>query len=153
MITSSLLNEYGESHKNHANIMVHEICVPMIFFCVTGMLYCITVGIVIWGGYELNIALLVSPFLLYFYIRLSPLIAIGMFLFLALCLALCSFMSYLGLPLLLICIVLFVLSWIAQIWGHKVEGNKPAFLKDLVFLLVGPSWIVRSLYRKMGIEI
>ena len=88
MMTSPLLNEYGISHKNHTNIMVHEICVPMIFFCITGMLYCIKAGIVIWGSYELNIALLVSPFLFYFYIRLSPLIAIGMFLFWALCLAL-----------------------------------------------------------------
>ena len=35
------LDEYGESHQNASNKTIHWICVPLIFFSVTGLLYCI----------------------------------------------------------------------------------------------------------------
>jgi uncharacterized membrane protein YGL010W len=50
-------------------------------------------------------------------------------------------------------LALFVLSWIAQFYGHKVEGKKPSFIKDLVFLLIGPLWVLRFFYQKIGIKI
>ena len=40
-----------------------------------------------------------------------------------------------------ICLPVFVFSWIGQFIGHKIEGKKPSFLEDLLFLLVGPAWI------------
>ena len=42
------------------------------------------------------------------------------------------------------------LAWIGQFIGHKIEGKKPAFLPDLVFLLIGPAWLASKCYRKMG---
>lgn len=30
----------------------------------------------------------------------------------------------------------FVIAWIGQFYGHKVEGKKPSFFKDLQFLLI-----------------
>ena len=33
----SFLTEYGESHQNHINKMIHWICVPVIFFCVVAL--------------------------------------------------------------------------------------------------------------------
>ena len=35
---------------------------------------------------------------------------------------------------------IFVVAWIGQFYGHKVEGKKPSFFKDLQFLLIGPVW-------------
>ena len=29
----------------------------------------------------------------------------------------------------------FVIAWIGQFYGHKIEGKKPSFLQDLQFLL------------------
>jgi uncharacterized membrane protein YGL010W len=54
-------------------------------------------------------------------------------------------------PLWLACIVIFVLAWIGQFYGHKIEGKKPSFLKDLQFLLIGPAWLMHFIYKKIGI--
>jgi len=35
-------------------------------------------------------------------------------------------------------LIIFILAWIGQFYGHKIEGAKPSFLKDLEFLLIGP---------------
>jgi uncharacterized membrane protein YGL010W len=51
------------------------------------------------------------------------------------------------------CSFVFIISWIAQFWGHKIEGKKPSFLQDLAFLLIGPLWVTRFLYKKMGINV
>jgi len=54
-----------------------------------------------------------------------------------------------GLGMLLIGI--FVLAWIGQFIGHKIEGKKPSFLKDIQFLLIGPAWLMSFIYKKLGI--
>lgn len=38
-------------------------------------------------------------------------------------------------------LALFVIAWIAQFIGHKIEGQRPSFLTDVQFLLIGPLWI------------
>jgi uncharacterized membrane protein YGL010W len=48
-------------------------------------------------------------------------------------------------------IVVFVVAWIGQFIGHKVEGHRPSFFTDLVFLLIGPLWTLRKLYQRLGI--
>ena len=52
--------------------------------------------------------------------------------------------------LLYLAIAVFVLAWIAQFIGHKIEGKKPSFLTDLTYLLIGPVWVLSKFYRKMG---
>ena len=42
------------------------------------------------------------------------------------------------------------LAWIGQLIGHKIEGKKPAFLPDLVFLLIGPAWLMSKIYAKIA---
>ncbi len=42
------------------------------------------------------------------------------------------------------------LAWIGQFIGHKIEGKKPAFLPDLVFLLIGRAWLMSKIYAKIG---
>jgi uncharacterized membrane protein YGL010W len=46
--------------------------------------------------------------------------------------------------------VIFVLAWIAQFVGHRIEGRKPSFLTDLTYLLIGPAWVLAKLYRRLG---
>ncbi|HSE12701.1 MAG TPA: Mpo1-like protein, partial [Rudaea sp.] len=47
----------------------------------------------------------------------------------------------------------FVVAWIAQFVGHKVEGKRPSFLTDLAYLLIGPAWIVAKVMRRLGIAV
>ena len=44
----------------------------------------------------------------------------------------------------------FVLAWIGQFIGHKIEGEKPSFFEDLQFLLIGPAWLLHFIYKKVG---
>ena len=41
----------------------------------------------------------------------------------------------------------FVLGWIFQFVGHGYEGRKPAFLTNVIHLLIGPLWICSLLHR------
>jgi uncharacterized membrane protein YGL010W len=54
-------------------------------------------------------------------------------------------------PLWLVSIIIFVLAWIGQFYGHKVEGKKPSFFKDIQFLLIGPAWLMHFVYKRLGI--
>jgi uncharacterized membrane protein YGL010W len=52
----------------------------------------------------------------------------------------------------IIALVIFVAAWAGQFYGHKVEGKKPSFLKDLQFLLIGPAWLMHFLFEKWGVN-
>lgn len=60
-------------------------------------------------------------------------------------LALAAAVETAGLPLLPIALAIFIVAWIGQFYGHKVEGQKPSFLKDLIFLLIGPLWVLEKI--------
>ena len=48
-------------------------------------------------------------------------------------------------------IAVFVVAWIGQFVGHRIEGRRPSFLEDVRYFLVGPAWLLGSAYRKLGI--
>lgn len=146
------LSEYGESHQNPTNKLVHWICVPTIFFSIVGLLYGIKLGVSVAPGLELNVAMLVLALAVLYYLRLSPTLSVGMLLFSALCLFIAYRIEGAGLVLWQVCLTLFVLAWIGQFWGHKVEGKKPSFFQDLQFLMIGPAWLMSFIYRRLGIR-
>jgi len=77
-----------------------------------------------------------------------------MLLFAVFCLWLSHLIERSGIiPLWLFCVIVFVLAWIGQFYGHKVEGKKPSFLKDIQFLMIGPAWLMSFIYKKIGIAI
>ena len=49
-------------------------------------------------------------------------------------------------------LLVFIIAWIGQIIGHKIEGKKPSFLQDLQFLLIGPAWLLHFIFQKIGIN-
>jgi uncharacterized membrane protein YGL010W len=53
-------------------------------------------------------------------------------------------------PLFWTSLAIFVAAWAGQFVGHKIEGRKPSFFKDLQFLLIGPVWLLADLYRRLG---
>ena len=60
-------------------------------------------------------------------------------------------LTLLGSRALIVSIAVFVAAWIGQFIGHMVEGRKPAFLEDVRSLLIGPTWLLADLYRRLGI--
>lgn len=49
-------------------------------------------------------------------------------------------------------IAVFVLAWIGQFVGHLVEGRRPSFFTDLVYLMIGPPWVLAKAYRLVGLD-
>ena len=147
-----LLTEYGESHRNHSNEMIHWICVPVIFFCVVGFLYSVKLPFYVLHM-QLNVAVFGLFLLILYYMRLSKTLWLGMFLFGTLCLYVCHLVSEAGYMLWLVCLILFAAAWIGQFCGHKIEGKRPSFLKDLQFLLIGPAWLMSFIYARLGVKI
>lgn len=148
------LDEYGESHQNPTNKTVHWICVPLIFFSIVGLLFSVKLSFFSLGGMQGNVALIVVGLTLIYYFTLSKSLTVGLLLFTSLCLYLAYLIEQTGFaPLWQVSITIFVLAWIGQFWGHKVEGKKPSFLKDLQFLMIGPAWLMSFIYQRLGIAL
>jgi len=151
----ALLAEYGESHQNQTNKNIHWICVPLIFFSVVGLIASIPSGIVQdilgEGNFYANWATITLIVATAYYVTLSIGLTIGMVGFGLLCLYISNLIYYSGLQLWLVSLSVFALAWVGQFYGHKIEGKKPSFLKDLQFLLIGPAWLMHFIYKKLGI--
>ena len=151
-------SEYGESHQNPTNKLIHWICVPSIFFSIIGLLCSVPV-VFLSGAFPpvlapyINLATIVLCIGLLFYLRLSFSLFIGMLLFSIFTLFGNLYLERLNIaPLWLISIGIFTIAWIGQFYGHKIEGKKPSFLKDIQFLLIGPAWLMGFVYQKLGIK-
>jgi uncharacterized membrane protein YGL010W len=135
----TLLAKYSESHLNHTNELIHFVCVPVIVFTLLG---------IIWWIHPFA-AVAVTVLALCYYFQLSKPFAAGMLVMAAVMLGLLSLIPPAAvLPLSL---TIFVLAWIGQFIGHKIEGKKPSFFEDLRFLLIGPLFVLSFLYRRLNL--
>ena len=71
-------DEYGESHQNRTNKMIHWICVPTIYFCVVGLLASIPPAELPWIGQIPWAKITVGLALVLFYLPRSITLTIGM---------------------------------------------------------------------------
>lgn len=151
-----LLAEYGESHQNSTNKTIHWICVPLIFFSVVGLIASIpseaVQSVLGYGNPYANWAAVVLIMVLIYYVSLSIPLSVGMMLFGALCLVVVNMIvRSTTFPLWAVSLIIFFIAWIGQFYGHKVEGKKPSFLKDIQFLLIGPAWLMHFIFKRLGI--
>lgn len=150
-----LLAEYGESHQNPTNKLIHWICVPSIFFSIVGLIWSIpngTITNVIGASWYSNWAAVALLLVLIYYITLSVPLSLGMAVFSLICIYLANYLGTIGIaPVWIISIVIFIVAWIGQFYGHNIEGKKPSFFKDVQFLLIGPAWLMHFIYKKVGI--
>lgn len=142
------LNEYGESHQDATNKLIHWICVPAIVWSVVALIWSIPSP-----AHWLNWAVVTAVAAQLYYIKLSPKLSIGIGVFLMICLGLCLLVEQqLSWPLWQVALAVFVVAWIGQFIGHRIEGKKPSFFKDLVFLMIGPAWLMAFVYRRLGLS-
>ena len=151
---NSLLDQYGESHKNSTNKLIHWICVPAIFFSIVGLVSIIPFPweIGIYEGINLSWALVALILVLLYYVSLSIPLSIGMLLFSVGCLFLCSKINHFNYALWAY-VGVFAISWVFQFIGHNIEGKKPSFLQDIQFLLIGPAWLMHFILKKLNVPI
>lgn len=144
---SQWLGEYQQSHRHPTNILIHKIFVPVILYSLLAFLWALPFPF-IGPHFGINWANLLTLFSLIFYFSLGMLPGFMM--------ALCSIPFLLALhflgashqPLIAkISLGLFLISWIFQFIGHKLEAKKPAFFQDLLFLLIGPLWVLAKAFK------
>ena len=145
-------DEYAVSHQNETNQAIHYICVPLIFFSIIGLLMCIPATFLentlnLYNPILENWATVIGVIIAVFYLKLGFWHFVEMLFVMLLCIIL-NFWIGNNINLLFTSITIFVLAWIGQFYGHKVEGVKPSFLKDLEFLLIGPLWVIQKLGKK-----
>lgn len=143
---------YSGDHRNHANQLIHVICVPAILWSVIALLWCIPApGTWFRPGFWAGLAMLTSAL---FYYRASRALGLGMIVVYVLMGLLTRWLhdSYGTTTLLWLAIGVFVVAWIGQFVGHSklFEGKRPSFFTDLRYLLIGPAWVLAKLYRKLG---
>ena len=138
------LARYGESHRDPTNRIIHRVCVPLISWSIIALLWCAPrpaafTSLGVFG----NWATVVAVVLLGHYLTLSLRAFVTMLLVFAAMFALTAALDAAGAPLLWLGAGVFVAAWIGQFVGHRIEGQKPSFLDDLRFLLIGPLWVLR----------
>ena len=146
---TDLMAQYAAYHRDRRNIATHFIGIPLIIFAI-GVLLAraqfilvdqpMTAAWLVWGLSTLwylsrgNLAL-----------GLATSVVNAVLMALAHPLAAGSMASWLAWGL-----GSFVLGWIIQFIGHYYEGRKPAFVDDLVGLLVGPMFVVAEALFALG---
>ena len=149
------LDEYGESHQNPLNKKIHWVCVPAIMFSVMGLWWSIPHGYMpfVLDNFQLNWAIIITGLILLYYLRLSLIMALGMLILGVMLLAGNSYLdTNFNTPLWKISLIIFVVAWVGQFIGHKIEGKKPSFFQDLQFLLIGPAWLLSFIFNKFSIK-
>ena len=149
--------KYNESHRNHTNITIHFICVPLIVFSLLGLVWSIPfphLGFL--GSYNgmFNWASFLIAFSLYYYLRLSPVLSYMMLIIIfGFCYGIILLENWHkagGPALWLVCLIIFFVTWVGQLIGHKIEGKKPTFLDDVKFLLISPIYLLHLVLKKFS---
>ena len=139
---------YGAYHRDRRNIATHLVGVPMIVFAVVVLLA--RPGFMV-AGLTLTPALvaLVAAGIYYLLLDVSLggwLIAIiAAMLWGALEVAAMSTTLWLAVG-----VGVFVAGWIIQFIGHYYEGRKPAFVDDILGLLIGPLFVLAEVVFMFG---
>ncbi|GHD04082.1 membrane protein [Pseudorhodoferax aquiterrae] len=145
------LSQYAAYHRDRRNIATHFIGIPMIVQAVAVLLA--RPVLVEAGPAAVSAATLVTLATALYYlwldVRLGAVMAVllGLALWCAQVLAAQPTPVWLGWGL-----GLFVVGWLIQFVGHWWEGRKPAFVDDLVGLVIGPLFVLAELAFLLGLR-
>lgn len=144
------LTQYAAYHRDKRNIATHFVGIPMIMFAVGILTARPTVEL---AGLTLAPVVLVSLGAAAFYLRLDVRFGLVMS-------AILTLVTFVGLRLaaeptavwLGAGLGMFVVGWVIQFVGHVYEQRKPAFVDDLIGLLVGPLFVTAELAFLLGLR-
>lgn len=143
------LGNYALYHRSKRNVLTHFFGIPLIVFAVICLLARIHIPA---GEFALSAAQLVVFVSVVYYLMLS--VSLGLIMAVLLVL-----LSIAAVPIaqltfghwLLISVGVFVFGWVLQFIGHYYEGKKPAFVDDIVGLVIGPLFVLVELLFMLGL--
>ncbi|MFM7625017.1 MAG: DUF962 domain-containing protein [Gammaproteobacteria bacterium] len=141
---------YSADHRDATNQLLHVLCVPAIVWSLLALVYCIPLGE---GAPTGLLAAVLAVVAVAFWCWLSLPLGLGAGVAMAL-----SYWSVAALHAVLgsgglavVGTVVFVVAWVGQFIGHHIEGRRPSFFTDLVYLMIGPVWVLAKAYRKVAL--
>ncbi len=132
-----LLSHYASSHQHPTNEAIHCVAVPVIMLTLLGLIF---------EFHPILFVVFLGASLVY-YARLSLRVVLLMTIWSS---ALAGLILLMGEYRLAVCVTLFVVAWIGQFIGHRIEGKKPSFFEDIQYLWVGPLFVADVLLRRVG---
>lgn len=144
------LSNYASYHRDPRNIATHLVGIPMILVAVTILLARPNLPVM---GLLLSPAVAVALVTAGYYLRLDIRYGLVMGLVLLISLAIAQYTATLPTAQWLAWgLGLFVVGWIIQFIGHVYEGRKPAFVDDLMGLIIGPLFVTAEIGFALGLR-
>ena len=144
------LAQYAAYHRDPRNIATHFIGIPMIVLAVTILLARPGVSL---AGLWLSPASLTALAAGLFYLRLDLRFGLLMAALLGLCVWAAAALAQQSTGVWLSAgLGLFVVGWVIQFIGHHYEGRKPAFVDDVMGLVIGPLFVVAEAAFLLGLR-
>lgn len=145
------LSQYADYHRDPRNILTHFVGVPMILLAVVMLL-----SRPAWGGIDglpLSPAVIAAVLACSYYVLLDMRYGLAMGVVLAAMLAVAAPLAQQATTVWLGWSVgIFVVGWVIQFIGHYYEGRKPAFMDDIVGLLIGPLFVMAEMGFGLGLR-
>ncbi len=144
------LSQYAAYHRDARNLVTHLIGIPMIVVAVVTLLSRPAFDV---AGIALSPAVIVAAIAVGYYLMLdvrmglAMLVAIGLSVTAGQWFASLSTAGWLAWG-----IGLFVVGWVFQFVGHYYEGRKPAFVDDIVGLIIGPLFVAAEIAFAFGLR-
>jgi uncharacterized membrane protein YGL010W len=136
MTKEELYTEYAGYHRDIRNRRAHAIGIPLIVLGLLGLFSLLRIGPV-----DLAVAAAVAVLLYYVAVdtrgALISAVAFAILYWIAVHLAW------------EINVAALICGWGFQLVGHRFEGNKPKFLENLVYLLIGPLYFFQELFDSL----
>ncbi|MBL8515606.1 MAG: DUF962 domain-containing protein [Betaproteobacteria bacterium] len=145
------ITQYAAYHRDRRNIATHFVGIPLIVFSVT-------LALSVWsmplGSIALSAAIIAAAVAGIYYLKLDFALGVAMAVYLALnCVLAQEMAAMLGTAnSLWAALIAFVVGWALQFWGHKFEGMKPAFVDDIMGLVIGPLFIMTEVFFMLGLK-
>ena len=153
------LSQYASYHRDRRNVWTHFIGIPMIVLALTTLLSQLSlVGLPVTlhgqpGLLHVSAATILVLLASIYYLALDLRYGLAMLLLLILAGAAGEqIMARSGSLWWASGLGLFVVGWIFQFIGHYFEGRNPAFVDDMVGLLIGPLFIVAEAGFLLGLR-
>lgn len=144
------LTQYAAYHRNGRNVATHCIGIPLIVVGINALLARVGMDV---GGHWLSLAAVADVAAVVFYLMLDAFFGVAMAVVLGICLAIGSWAATQSTATwLAVGVGGFVVGWVFQFIGHHFEGRKPAFVDDLVGLVVGPLFVVAEAAFALGLR-
>ena len=144
------LSQYAAYHRDRRNIVTHFVGIPMIVLSIVVLLARPVFDV---AGLSISAATLAVIAATLYYLRLDLRFGIAMGVLLAACLAVAQATAGWTTGLwATFGVGLFVVGWVIQFIGHIFEGRKPAFVDDVMGLIIGPLFVVAEAAFLMGLR-